>query len=192
MSNFSPVFLPLLARPVRAFGTRVLGTWAVACALAAPQVFAQVDTAAYRAVEQALHRQQWARAQELSQQHLQRHPSDPQMRLLVSRLLEAQGQHGQAQQALQALAQEFPELPEPHNNLAVHYARQGRTQDAIDSLTRALQARPTDATALDNLGRLHLSLAQQAYQRASAAPDAPESAARMAKAISQWIAPSKQ
>ena len=109
------------------------------------------------------------------------------MRLLQSRILDAQGQLGAAQELLESLTLEFPELPEPHNNLAVLYARQGRTQDALDSLNKALLARPDYAVALENLGDLHLSQALQAYQRASQSPAAAPSALRKANAIAPLL-----
>lgn len=138
-------------------------------------------------VERLIRNGQLERAQQLSMSHLQKSPQDPQMRLLQSRILDAQGQLGAAQELLESLTLEFPELPEPHNNLAVLYARQGRTQDALDSLNKALLARPDYAVALENLGDLHLSQALQAYQRASHSPAAAPSALRKANAIAPLL-----
>ena len=109
------------------------------------------------------------------------------MRLLKSRILDAQGQSAAAQELLESLTLEYPELPEPHNNLAVLYARQGRIQEALDSLNKALQARPDYAVALENLGDLHLNQALQAYQRAGKAPSPPASALRKANAIAPLL-----
>ena len=67
------------------------------------------------------------------------------------------------------------------------YARQGRTQEALESLNKALLARPDYAVALENLGDLHLSLALQAYQRASRSPATPTSAGRKADAITPLL-----
>ena len=110
------------------------------------------------------------------------------MRLLKSRILDSQSQSSAAQELLESLTLEFPELPEPHNNLAVLYARQGRVQDALDSLNKALLARPDYAVALENLGDLHLSQALQAYQRAGRAPAAPASPVRKSEAIAPMLA----
>lgn len=155
------------------------------CGLGAWPLAVRAD--AYDDVERLLRNGQLERAEQLGQKHLQDQPQDPQMRLLISRIQEARGQTEQARDTLQALTQEFPELPEPHNNLAVIYARQGRLQDAIDSLQRALQARPDYTQALENLGDLHLTLAQQAYQRAARTAQPSASAARKADTLAPLL-----
>ncbi|MFM7025486.1 MAG: tetratricopeptide repeat protein [Limnohabitans sp.] len=134
---------------------------------------AQAD--AYDDTERLIRNGQLERASQLASRHLQASPQDPQMRLLLSRILDRQGKTDDAIAQLESLCQEFPELPEPHNNLAVLYARLGRMQDAMDSLNKALLARPDYTTALENLGDLHLSLALQAYRRAGGSPGAPAS-----------------
>jgi tetratricopeptide (TPR) repeat protein len=70
---------------------------------------------------------------------------------------------------LQTLSQSFPELPEPHNNLAALLARQNRYAEALVSLQAAIRARPDYATALENLGDVYLALAIEAYQNANRA-----------------------
>lgn len=65
-----------------------------------------------------------------------------------------------------ALTQDFPELPEPYNNLAVLYASQGALDDARTALERAIQAHPGYAAAHENLGDVHAQLARRAYERA--------------------------
>lgn len=146
---------------------------------------AQADV--YDDVERLIRNGQYERASQQSEARLQQAPSDPQMRLLRSRILDAQGQQSEAMALLESLTLEFPELPEPHNNLAVLYARQGRSQDALLSLHRALQARPDYTVALENLGDLHLGLALQAYQRAAQAKAAPDTVRRKATAIAPLL-----
>jgi Flp pilus assembly protein TadD len=141
----------------------------------------------YDDVERLIRNGQYDRASQLSDTRLRQAPTDPQMRLLRSRILDAQGQADEATALLESLTLEFPELPEPHNNLAVLYARQGRTQEALESLNKALRARPDYTVALENLGDLHLGLALQAYQRASGAPTAPASITRKASAIAPLL-----
>ncbi len=137
----------------------------------------------YDDVERLIRNGQLERASQASAAHLQKVPQDPQMRLLSSRILEAQGQTAQAMALLESLTLEYPELPEPHNNLAALYARDGRMQDAQDSLNKALLARPDYTVALENLGDVYLSLALQAYQRAASTPTASAVAARKAAAV---------
>ena len=114
--------------------------------------------------------QEWVKAQNQAEQHLKSQPTDPQMRLLLSRIQDGQGQTAEAMATLQALTQSFPELPEPHNNLAVLLARQNRYAEALEALQAAVRARPDYATALENLGDVYITLAIQAYQNASRAP----------------------
>lgn len=157
------------------------------CGLGAVPLAVQADV--YDDVERLLRNGQFERAEQLSQRHLQSHPQDPQMRLMVSRLQDARGQSVQARETLQALTLDYPELPEPHNNLAVLYAREGRLQDAIDSLQQALQARPDYPQALENLGDLHLRLARDAYVRVGRSPLPSASAARKVEAITPLLSP---
>lgn len=141
----------------------------------------------YDDVERLIRNGQYDRAMVQSDARLKAAPLDPQMRLLRSRILDAQGKSDEALGLLESLTLEFPELPEPHNNLAVLYARQGRTHDALASLGKALLARPDYAVALENLGDLHLSLALQAYQKAAKAPSAPASAGRKTQTIAPLL-----
>ncbi len=64
------------------------------------------------------------------------------------------------------LVRDFPELPEPYNNLAVLYARAGRYEEARDALEAALVTHPSYATAHENLGDIYAALANAAYNRA--------------------------
>ncbi len=67
---------------------------------------------------------------------------------------------------MQSLTQSFPELAEPHNNLAVLLARENRHADALVALQAAIQARPDYAIALENLGDVYAALAGDAYAKA--------------------------
>ena len=87
------------------------------------------------------------------------------MRLLLSRIQDGQGQTTAAMATLQALTRSFPELPEPHNNLAVLHAAAGRYDQARASLEAAIRANPQYAVAHENLGDVHARLAEQAWAR---------------------------
>jgi tetratricopeptide (TPR) repeat protein len=121
----------------------------------------------YQDVQALVTAGQWRQAELKAQEHLFTQPTDPQMRLLLSRIQDGQGQASDALVTLQALTQSFPELPEPHNNLAVLLARQNRYAEALAQLQAAVRARPDYATALENLGDVYVALALQAYQNAS-------------------------
>ncbi len=164
---------------------RLTCTFVVLCGLLA--LVGPVRADVYDDVERLIRNGQLDRASQTSAEHLKKSPQDPQMRLLGSRILDAQGKGDEAIAWLESLTLEFPELPEPHNNLAVLYARAGRVQDALESLNKALLARPDYAVALENLGDLHLSLALQAYQRAGQSPSAPASASRKADILTPLL-----
>ncbi len=109
---------------------------------------------------------QWQKAQALAELRLQTAPTDPQMRLLQSRIQTGLGQTQAAMDTLRALTQSYPELPEPHNNLAVLLVRENRFAEALQSLQTAVEVRPDYALALENLGDMHLTLAIEAYAKA--------------------------
>jgi len=93
-------------------------------------------------------------------------PRDPQMRFLRGVILTQQGKQVDATQAFVQLTQEFPELPEPYNNLAALYAAQNQFDKARDALEMAIRLNPSYATAHENLGDVYVRLAAQSYARA--------------------------
>jgi tetratricopeptide (TPR) repeat protein len=64
------------------------------------------------------------------------------------------------------LTQDYPELPEPYNNLAVLYAGPGQYDKARVTLEMAIRTNPNYATAHENLGDIYVRLASQAYNKA--------------------------
>ncbi|MGV0960514.1 MAG: tetratricopeptide repeat protein [Limnohabitans sp.] len=139
-------------------------SFALTCALMALSMGAQADL--YSDVNRLIQNGQWDKARQQADQRLNTAPNDPQMRLLLSRIQDAQGQTQAAMDTLQALTQSFPELAEPHNNLAVLLARENRHADALASLQAAIQARPDYAIALENMGDVYAALASNAYAKA--------------------------
>lgn len=67
-----------------------------------------------------------------------------------------------------AMTQDYPELPDPYNNIALLHARAGRLELARQALESALRNDPGHRTARINLGEVHLMLAAQAWELASA------------------------
>jgi tetratricopeptide (TPR) repeat protein len=98
--------------------------------------------------------------------HLADHPRDSRARFLKAIILAKQNRTQEAIEVLTMLSEEFPELPEPHNNLAVLYAGQGRYEDARRELEMAVRAYPDYAVAHQNLGDIYATLAAQAYEQA--------------------------
>ena len=61
------------------------------------------------------------------------------------------------------LSEEFPELPEPYNNLAVLYDKMGQEQKAIKLFKLAILNNPNYTLAYENLADLYLFLARKTY-----------------------------
>ncbi len=93
-------------------------------------------------------------------------PRDPQARFLKGLLLTEQKRVPEAIQVFVGLTEDFPELPEPYNNLAVLYASQGNYDKAKSALELAIHTHPSYATAHENLGDIYAQLASRAYDRA--------------------------
>lgn len=105
-------------------------------------------------------------AQSLIAKELTANPRNVQLRFLSSRIQLEEGQIDAAQKTLLELTQQFPELPEPYNNLAAIYAHKGQLQEAKEYLELALKVQPSFPTALENLGDVYTRLAARAYGRA--------------------------
>jgi tetratricopeptide (TPR) repeat protein len=93
-------------------------------------------------------------------------PRDPQMRFLKGVILAETGKSNEAIATFVKLTEEFPELPEPYNNLAVLYAGQSQFDKARVALEMAIRTNPSYATAHENLGDVYAKLASQAYSKA--------------------------
>jgi Flp pilus assembly protein TadD len=94
-------------------------------------------------------------------------PRDLQVRFLRAVTLVDLGRKQEAADALTQLTQDFPELPEPYNNLAVLAAAQGDLEQAERLLRDAITAQPNYTTAQENLGDLYVAMAAAAFDRAS-------------------------
>jgi tetratricopeptide (TPR) repeat protein len=97
---------------------------------------------------------------------LTRHPRDLQLRFLRGVLQTELKRPAEAAKTFEALAEDFPEIPELHNNLAVIYAAGGELDKARAALESALRALPDYSTARENLGDIYLRLALREYDRA--------------------------
>ncbi|MFJ2991806.1 tetratricopeptide repeat protein [Pandoraea sp. NPDC087047] len=98
-------------------------------------------------------------------EHLKQYPRDAQVRFTRGRVLMEMGRNAQAIDVFTALTQDFPELPEPFNNLAALYAQAGEYDKARAALESAIRNNPNFAVAYSNLGDVYAKLAQQAYQK---------------------------
>jgi len=98
--------------------------------------------------------------------YLKEMPKDTQGRFLKGLLLVEEKKNAEAIQVFTALTEEFPEIPEPYNNLAVLYAAQGNYDRARAVLELAIQTNPQYAMAHENLGDIYAQLASRSYDRA--------------------------
>ncbi|MFZ6688582.1 L,D-transpeptidase Cds6 family protein [Undibacterium sp. SXout11W] len=93
-------------------------------------------------------------------------PKDAQLRFLKGLILTEQNKSPEAITVFSKLTDDYPELPEPYNNLAVLYAATGQYDKARASLEMAIRTNPTYGTAHENLGDVYAKLASQAYDKA--------------------------
>ena len=93
-------------------------------------------------------------------------PTDPQMRFLKGVIQRTSGKQPEAIATFTKLTEDYPELPEPYNNLAVLYAGLGQFDKARTALEMAIRTNPSYATAHENLGDVYARLASQAYNKA--------------------------
>ncbi|MBI3384005.1 MAG: tetratricopeptide repeat protein [Aquabacterium sp.] len=107
-----------------------------------------------------------AEALQKADQFLASKPRDPMMRFLRGISLSQAGRTPEAITTFTKLTEDFPELPEPFNNLAVLYAQQGQYDKARTALEMAIRTNPSYATAYENLGDVYAKLASQAYSKA--------------------------
>src|SRR5438477_12305002 len=91
---------------------------------------------------------------------------DPKARFLKGVILTEQGSTREAIDTFTKLTQDYPNLPEPYNNLAVIYAGQGEYDKARAALEQSIRTHPSYATAYENLGDVYAKLASQAYDKA--------------------------
>ncbi len=140
--------------------------FALALALSALAVHPAASADAFEEA-QALHRQgQRDAALARLDAQLQRNPRDARARFLKGVILSEQQRTADAIALFTSLTQDFPEMPEPYNNLAVLHASHGNYRAAREALEMALRTHPDYATAHENLGDVYAALAGEAYAAA--------------------------
>jgi len=107
-------------------------------------------------------------ALESANRYLAKNPKDAQARFLKGLILADQGKTNDAITVFTGLTEDYPELPEPYNNLAVLYASQSKYEAAKNALEMAIRTHPSYATAHENLGDIYAKMASLAYDKALA------------------------
>jgi len=124
---------------------------------------AQID---YQSIRSLIQQNHLADALNRVNQLIAQNPHDAKARFLKGLILAEQNKTTDAIAVMTGLTEDFPELPEPWNNLAVLYAAQGKYGQAQHALEMAIHTNPSYATANENLGDLYARMASQAYDKA--------------------------
>lgn len=154
-------------RPVRARSSRLaahLSALAIGLCLGigAPLALADDLPDAQRLLKQG----QFPQALEKVDSYLSSRPKDAQGRFMRGLILTEMGRSADAIATFSRLTEDYPELPEPYNNLAVLYAQQKQYDKARAALEMAIRTHPSYAIAHENLGDVYAKLASQAYDKA--------------------------
>ncbi len=136
---------------------------ALICAL---PLLALAATASMQDASQLFKQGQHAAALTKINAHLSDNPKDAQGRFLKGLILTELNRYPEAIKVFSDLTEDYPELPEPYNNLAVLYAAQGQYERAKQSLEMAIRTHPSYTTAHENLGDIYAKMASLAYDKA--------------------------
>ncbi len=117
-------------------------------------------------VQRLMKQNQLPQALEKVEQYVASKPKDAQGRFLKGLILTDMGRSADAIAVFTKLTEDFPELPEPYNNLAVLYAQQKQYDKARGALEMAIRTHPSYSIAHENLGDVYAKLASQAYDKA--------------------------
>lgn len=117
-------------------------------------------------IQRLIRQGQHAQALEKVDQYLASRPKDAQGRFLKGLILTEMNRPADAIGVFTKLSEDYPELPEPYNNLAVLYAQQKQYDKARTALEMAIRTHPSYAIAYENLGDVYAKLASQAYDKA--------------------------
>jgi tetratricopeptide (TPR) repeat protein len=149
----------------RPFGLRLSLLCAAVISMAisfATPVFADDLADAQRLVKQG----QYPQALEKVDAYLGSQPKDAQGRFLKGIIYTEMNKPNEAIAIFSKLSEDYPELPEPYNNLAVLYAQQQQYDKARAALEKAIRTHPSYTIAYENLGDVYAKLASQAYDKA--------------------------
>ena len=127
---------------------------------------AQAQNEVLQEVNQLFRQGQLDKALDRVNAYLATQPKEARGRFLKGLILTEQNKPAEAIKVFTALTEDYPELPEPYNNLAVLYASQGQFDKARNALEMAIRTHPSYATAHENLGDIYAKMASQAYDKA--------------------------
>ncbi len=140
--------------------------FAIAVVLSLGALPAHAQSESLQEVNQLFKQGQLDKALERVNAYLATQPKEARGRFLKGLILTEQNKPAEAIKIFTALTEDYPELPEPYNNLAVLYASQGQYDKARNALEMAIRTHPSYATAHENLGDIYAKMASQAYDKA--------------------------
>ena len=117
-------------------------------------------------IQRLMKQGQMPQAMEKADQYIASKPKDAQGRFMKGLILTEMGRTTEAIAVFTRLTEDFPELPEPYNNLTVLYAQQKQYDKARTALEMAIRTHPSYSIAHENLGDVYSKLASQAYDKA--------------------------
>ena len=127
---------------------------------------ALTNAASPEALENLIAEGRFAAAARDGQALLERQPKQLRVRFLTAYALQMSDQPEPAIALYEALISDYPDLPEPRNNLAMIHLAAGDYDRASRLLVDAINTHPSYATAYDNLSRIYKAIASEAYRRA--------------------------
>ncbi|MDP4671490.1 MAG: tetratricopeptide repeat protein, partial [Burkholderiaceae bacterium] len=135
----------------------------VGSTLALPSLAATDD---YTAIKQALATGQTQDALTLVKAARDKQPKDVQLMFFEGVINAQLGESRAAIGIFERMAKDYPELPEPHNNLGVLYAARGDLEKAKAAFERAIFTNPAYATAHQNVADIYAAMARKNYGQA--------------------------
>ena len=135
-------------------------------ALTSSLAIAQLSDPTLSEAQRLLKQGQHAQALSKVDTYLGSKPKEPQGRFTKGLILTEMKRTPEAILVFKKLTEDFPELPEPYNNLAVLYAQEKQYEKAKQALESAIKTHPSYAVAHENLGDIYAKLASQAYGKA--------------------------
>ena len=120
----------------------------------------------YAAIKQALATGQTQDALKLVKAARDKQPKDVQLMFFEGVINAQLGESRAAIGIFERMAKDYPELPEPHNNLGVLYAARGDLEKAKAAFERAIFTNPAYATAHQNVADVYAAMARKNYGQA--------------------------
>ncbi len=148
---------------------------------------AQPEQAAIAEVQALLESGELDKALAAADGFIDDHPEDPRMRFLKGLIFTSQSKWDDAIVVFRTLADDYPQLPAPLNNLAVVYAETGDYESARNVLIEAIKLDPDYAAAHENLGDIYVTLAAEAYQRGASKGSGKRTAAAKLRVLEQLL-----